>query len=370
MLGAMAFQVLISHITYATVVHHAGEKLDDGSVLYAGLLSAGARFVPAGNPIVEAGSALCLKLARRGANEQEIDAAMSGFVAAYLAASSQPSVAWSPVNGNGNARAWSEVVSIIDAAKAPGTISLLDTSAGSTIYYDVDEDVDLKGFVFDSPPGGNVVLRVADGVQLRNGGIKELLLGMFNGGMGALFQSNGTSRSPLAWDTQEDPTRFAPFAFGGGSVLRNDGTVPVINVRANPDGLLVLIAENTASILAGVGPIVHLDPGSNLFLAVNNNGAGGFDPGFVTATTPATNTIGVLSTTGFDFEALAAWVGVAGATFINNPLGMEGGAGPTVNRPIGAIGPLIKGTRYWDVGLAPPRLACWDGAAFVNALGL
>ena len=276
------------------------------------------------------------------------------------------SIAWSP-SGAGTATTWDDVRGILADTRSPMTINLIDTQG----TYNITGVTDLKFSTLVAAPGINANVQIADGAQLLNGGVNQLVSGLFNGGMAVTFNSTGSSPNPLFWDSQSDPSRFAPFAFGGGATIQNNGTVPVINVRTNPDGLLVVIAENTAGILTGTGPIIHLEDGAFLFLSWANNGASmSFDPGFVTADNPASNTIGILSVGGFDFDRIATWVGVAGATVINNPLGMEGGSGPSAYRPFGAIGPLVRGTHYWDADLVPPRPIFWNGASFDDALGI
>jgi hypothetical protein len=72
----------------------------------------------------------------------------------------------------------------------------------------------------------------------------------------------------------------------------------------------------------------------------------------------------------WNFQAMLGWPGVTGITIVNQPITMGGGSGPTPLRPVGALEPLIPGTRYWDIDLVPPRPVFWDGAMFVDALGV
>jgi hypothetical protein len=275
-------------------------------------------------------------------------------------------IAWSPA-GNGDAVTWQDVKTILEAKKAPMAIYLIDTSQ----TYEVDESVDLHFSFFNCAPGGNILLNIQDGVQLLNGGILVLSQGLFNGGMTVVFNSTGGSPNPLAWDSQDDPGRFAAFGFGGGCDVRNDGTVPVIHVQTNPDGLLIVILMNTARVLPSTGFLVEIEDGATVFLAVVNNGVGNVDAGWISAPSdPTTCLIGVLSNDSWDFADMAGWAGVVGITIVNQPITMGGGSGPTSLRPIGALEPLIPGTRYWDVDLVPPRPIFWDGAMFVDALGI
>lgn len=280
-------------------------------------------------------------------------------------------VAWSP-SGNGTARTWEDVQAFLANAKTPLNIHLVDIDPlGSTTFYDVPPGVtDLNGSMFFAAPGASnqAILRVSDGAQLRNGGFTEFSQGMFNGGMGALFQSTVGSPSPLAWDTASGPAHFSAFSFSGGAGVLNMGTIPVISVPpAAPDSLMIFSPLNNASIVPGTAPIISLGAGAVLIIATLNNALAQFDPGWVSAN--ATNLIAILAD-GYDLNLTTTWAGAALATFINDPITIDGGSGPSTLRPVGAIVPLVKGTRYFDIDLIPPRPIYWDGAQFVDALGI
>lgn len=279
-------------------------------------------------------------------------------------------VAWSP-SGNGNAETWADVQAMLANTNVPLTINLVDVDQTNTVYYDVPAGVtDLKQSVFIAQPGGSnqAILRLADGAQLRNGGFREFESGLFSGGMGALFQSTGGSPSPLDWDTSFSPSHFSAFGFGAGSAIQNTGTIPVISVpAAAPDALMIFSPINNGSIIPGTAPIISLGAGALLIIASLNNNLASLDPGWISA--GVTNVIGILAD-GFDLSTTTTWVGAAGATILNDPITMDGGSGTTSLRPIGAIVPLVRGTRYWDIDLVPPRPIYWDGAAFVDALGI
>lgn len=289
---------------------------------------------------------------------------------AWLAVESSIStIAWSP-SGNGTARTWEDVQAILANAKAPLAIHLIDVSFIAPVYYDIPAGVtDLKGSAFFAPAGNpsQAIVRLADDAQLRNGGFNGLVSGLFNGNMTALFQSTFGSPNPLAWDTQ-NLYRFAGFGFGTGAAIQNMGTIPVIHVPpATPDSLMIFAIVNNANVIPGTAPIISMDVGSTIIVVAINNGAGFIDSGWISA--GITNLV-IMLADGFDLGTVPTWAGAALATFINNPISIDGGAGPGFLRPFGIFFPLVIGTRYFDVSLLPPRPIYWDGAMFVDALGI
>ena len=279
------------------------------------------------------------------------------------------SVAWSP-SGNGTAKTWADVQAILANSKTPTSIHLIDVDFNVPVFYDIPAGVtDLKGSSFTAPAGNpnQSILRLADGAQLRNGGFNGLVSGLFNGNMTALFQSTFGSPNPLAWDSQLT-NRFASFGFGTGATIQNTGTIPVISVPlAAPDSLMIFVFANSANIIPGTAPIISMDLGSTMITVVLNNGAGLIDSGWISA--GITNLV-IMLADGFDLGTVPTWAGAALTTFINNPISIDGGSGPTFLRPFGVFFPLVIGTRYFDITLAPPKPIYWDGAIFVDALGI
>lgn len=289
---------------------------------------------------------------------------------AWLAVEASVStVAWSP-SGNGNAKTWKDVQAILANTTVPLSIHLIDVDFATPVFYDIPPGItDLKNSVFFVQAGnpGQAVLRFADGAQLRNGGFNGLVSGLFNGNMSVLFQSTIGSPNPLAWDSQ-DLYRFANFGFGSGAAIQNVGTIPAIQVpQAAPDSLMIFVFANTSDIIPGTAPIISMDVGSAMIVVVLNNGAGFIDPGWISA--GATNLV-IMLADGFDLGTVPTWAGAAFATFINNPISIDGGSGPSFLRPFGAFFPLVVGTRYFDISILPPRPIYWDGAMFVDALGI
>lgn len=277
------------------------------------------------------------------------------------------SIAWSPY-GNGSAVTWKDVKTLLANSKAPLEISFVDVDPTNGVEYVVDEVTDLHNSIFQAPVGGanQIVLRILDGAQLRNGGIKELVDGLFNGGMTVQFERTSGPAS-LAWDSATGSSHFSAFGWGAGCSLVNTGSLPAIDVPdASPDSLFALLPANTAHILSGTAPIVSLGTGSFMFIATHNNGLAETNSSWLRA--DATNLVGVLSTN-FNFGQIATWTSASAATYINNPYDLGGGGGPTSLRPFGGIGPLGHGTQYFDTDLTPPRPIYWDGTQFVDATG-
>lgn len=301
-------------------------------------------------------------------------AAASGIMLAAIGGGggggSGSAIAWSPL-GNGNAVTWADVVALRAAASVPGVIYLTDVAQnGPAVEYVVDEVGDIGASTFEAPVGGDnqAMIRIVNGGQIRNGGFRQLQSGMFTGGMTVRFEKTDGIAS-LAWDSADESITngFAGFGWGGGASLENVGTTSAIVVKpALPDSLLVAAPINTANVKPGTAPIIELGAGAFLFVSILNNGIGTIDPSWLQA--DASNLIGIISED-FDFAQTLLWTNALAATVINNPVGMAGGSGPTSRRPFGAIGPLIKGTTFFDTDLVPPRPIYWDGFAFYNAVG-
>lgn len=278
-----------------------------------------------------------------------------------------PDIAWSP-SGAGSAKTFTDVEAIVETSLTPNTVYLTDSN---TTY--LFGTVDMKGGNFSASAGNadSRILSIPDGAIVRNLGAQIFGVGAFNGAMKVQFNSTGVD-APLQFDTAGPPQNFAPFEFGGGTLMENLGTRAVIDIPpAAPDSLLVFIVQNNAAIGPGAGlaPIVSMGAGSNCIIAMNNNINATLDPGWIVG--DATNFVAFLTDGGFDFSLVASWVGIAACAKANQPTGLDGGSGPTAFRPMGLFGPLASGVRYFDTDLVPPRPIYWDGVAMQwnDALG-
>lgn len=296
------------------------------------------------------------------------DAIATGIMMAATQDRGTSNIAWSPA-GNGNARTFDEVGALIEAAVTPPLVYLVDGFPGAGVEYDVGS-IDMRFGRVVAPEGdaSSRIFKIRDGAQVKNFGTALLGEGAFSGGMTCLGTTT-SGPSPLAWDSSEDGSgSFAAFGVSSGVLLQNDGTVPLVVVPpAAPDSLLIFAISGNSSA-GGPGAIIGLGAGANLFMVVQQaNIVGTLAATWLGAN--GTNLVALLCD-GFDFAQIAGWTSAVGATVINQPLAMDGGTGPTANRPVGAIAPLAKGVRYYDQEIVPPKPIFWDGADFTDALGV
>lgn len=327
--------------------------------------SIGGKLILLPNSAAESAAIDAAKAYARGAGDEIATGIM---LAATSGATGSPNIAWSPA-GNGNARTFDEVGALVEASKTPPQIYLVDGVPGQHVIYDVGS-LDMKGGKVVSGPGdaSAKTFRIANGAQVRNLGTTIFGDASFTGGLTCETTTTGSGPSPLAWDSSEGDGHFAAFSLASGALLVTSGDVPSIIVPpAAPDSLLVFILSGNASLGGGATPAIRLEAGANLFHATTLNVIGSYFANWLEA--DGTNFIGVLAD-GFDFSLIAGWPLAAGATFINQPMSMDGGTGPTAYRPLGAIVPLRLGSRYYDQEVGPPALPIfWDGAQFTDALG-
>jgi hypothetical protein len=266
---------------------------------------------------------------------------------------------------------WANIrAQILALAPVPGPI-YLDPSAVLPYVAGVSGEVtDLHGMWFEVPilaVDGGVGLEIADGAQLRNLG------GNNNGGVrGLTFVGMSTGigvTPPLAWDVGSGGG--APYGFliasGGGSV-RNDGTVPMVQV---PAGMLMIAgifqsgafndgAFNTPIVQLGAGAFVIVP---YAFATTANIGSTVFGGG-------AGEVVGIENLGGFDFTTIASWSNFTGTVF-NIAFDLAGGSGPTAYRPFPVFGPLGNGVQYFDTDIGYPvwwnvPLGFWVNAAGVG----
>lgn len=281
-------------------------------------------------------------------------------------------IGWSP-SGRGDARLWEQVAPLVASSTVPPRIWLDDgTPPAPPVTYSVNASIDMRNGVFAAMdlPQDQRILRIEDGSVLRNMGAQIFGIHSFAGGMKIQFFATGPD-APIQWDT---PLNSGPWALSLSSAyVENLGTTAVIKMPAVsipfPDVLLVLVCEANTTLGPGSAPIVELGTGANVILALPGQVVGGgIDNGW--ASGDASNKIGIISD-GFDFSVVAAWSAViAGAVVVNVPIGLDGGSGPDAYRPSPLFGPIKVGTNYFSTSIVPPRPIYWDGAQWVDAMGI
>ena len=277
-------------------------------------------------------------------------------------------IGWSPA-GLGNAVTYADVLALVAASPVPPQVNLIDPGPFTTpVMYAVTSSIDMKEGAFRSPlpPQDVRILRLSDGVVMKNLGSTVFSSFSFNGGIKIQLTSTGAS-APLQWD---GPVGSGWFLSLAGSLLENLGTTAAVKVPpAAPDSLMVVILLGNGALGAGAGlaPIVELGAGAFCILSVVDPVNAVVDPKWASGN--ATNVVIVISD-GFDFSQVAAWgASLIGTPILNAPVSLDGGSGPTANRPVPVFGPLVVGTRYFDTSLLPPIPIFWDGVQWNNALG-
>jgi hypothetical protein len=241
------------------------------------------------------------------------------------------SVYWSPA-GLGNAITDADVVAL--CADGPKVIHLID---GAAAIYNWGIVGDVKGSVFYAPTGdpGERFLIVSDGSKIRNVGRGQFDGDAFSGSMTVRFDNDTTVS--LEWDGFPAPS------FNNGAKVENIGLNAAIDLAAGPNSFLAFGLSGGATIGTCTSPILLTNGDSLIIFSKVFNGNGTMDVGWIDS--QATDQLAVLSDGSFDFRLPATWPTNL-ATVLNNPAALNGGQGPTSQRPTTGIGSPLDGCVY------------------------
>lgn len=265
-------------------------------------------------------------------------------------------VFWAP-DGSGDVRTWDEVMTCVNAAEKPVTLWIGDDSQGP---YVVPPGVYEMSFAWvrGRRLGNTAVVVMQDGAVLRNVGAL----------VGVTVRCAPTTGPAFAYD---DIAGGTPYVFGllfaGG--IENLGSVPAFDV-ATTSLVFAFLYQPKGFLPTSTAPIASVAPGR--FAALFYSFGGSISTSFGPPNAFVAPLPGALCFVVHDGTLPGVWPFFTGFTglLINNPAGMLGGAGPSANRPQPLISIVPVGCMYFDTDLAPPRAIFWDGAQWVDALGV
>jgi hypothetical protein len=258
-------------------------------------------------------------------------------------------VLWQPTGG-GDVRTWADVMTVIDGSSKPVRVWIGPQADGPYLV----------------PPGVyNLNSAHFEAAQFGFGAILELQDGAVFDNLGGLFSVSlrgSPTTAPCLTFSQSTGLGGGqiPVALYGGG-YENLGTVPLIGVG---NGTFVpFIYQSTGLAPSSTAPLFQTGPGSfnALFIDFANQSIG--LPNNMVIGDPTSFLIVVHDGSIPSFPLFAAFAG----TVINNPVGVDGGSGPTANRPTAGFSAIAIGCCYFDVTLGIP--VWWTGVGWVDATG-
>lgn len=258
----------------------------------------------------------------------------------------QYSILWKP-DGGGDATTWEGVYALLNQIETPATIFLDGPTNGFTIppgNYSLFGS-SLRTRVFLATPR---IINVQNGVMIQN---LERIEGSVE------FQTNNTTDTVLDCILPS----LSVVICGLGAVLRNNGTFPIIRGSA---GVTRVLAFFGGSCEVGNPASAILDlPAGTVALLYCVQGSGPFLGNLISGPVGSLVILQHDGSIEFPFPAQPLFFG----TFLNNPLGVDGGAGPTSFRPAAGLRPVSVGCEYFDTDIGIP--VYWTGAIWVDSAG-
>ena len=291
-----------------------------------------------------------------GANPQAIADALARYV--LEAGSSSGSAFVLRPSGGGDGTTWADAMAAV--ASAAGPIRIEPDFEGVPLTITDPGVYDMRNGVFGygrpySHETENVLV-IGDGVTLKN-------LSSCDGG--CQVEGANTLGPALAFDA---PTPGHPIFFdiANGAVVTGTSPVPMLTV--SPPDFLIVDLRFYGQVGTGT-PLVHLTAGAAcVALHVFSGLVTGLGDGWITGDP---GSMLIYAHDGTIRSPLPVIPGYLGAAVLNAPVGVAGGRGSTLFRPVPLFTPtLAPGVVYYDTDLGVAgRLIVWDGLIWRYADG-